>query len=111
MNSHKQNLNISRLFERIKVNLCKTGFSLFSPMTTLLTSDYSSSGGYSDGKEVGLLQIEDDGVIPPIIDLRICSPGAAKGYASQGTMMPYTPPSYAPVPMRIPRAVLAPRAF
>ena len=69
------------------------------------------SGGYSDGKEDGLLQIEDDGVIPPIIDLRICSPGAAKGYASQGTMMPYTPPSYAPVPMRIPRAVLAPRAF
>ncbi len=45
MNSYKQNLNISRLFERIKVNLCKTGFSLFSPMTTLLTSDYSSSGG------------------------------------------------------------------
>lgn len=36
------------------------------------------SGGYSDGKEDGLLQIEDDGVIPPIIDLRICSPGAAK---------------------------------
>ena len=52
MNSHKQNLNISRLFERIKVNLCKTGFSLFSPMTTLLTSDYSSSGGKSAPRRI-----------------------------------------------------------
>lgn len=64
------------------------------------------SGGYSDGKDDGLLQIEDDGVIPPIIDLRICNPGAAKGYASAGSMMPYTPPSYAPVQMRITPAVL-----
>lgn len=69
------------------------------------------SGGYSDGKEDGLLQIEDDGVIPPIIDLRICNPGAAKGYASQGSMTPYTPPSYQPAPMRISRTLLAPQAF
>jgi len=69
------------------------------------------NGGYSDGKEDGLLQIEDDGVIPPIIDLRICNPGAAKGYASQGSMTPYTPPSYQPAPMRISRALLALQAF
>lgn len=68
-------------------------------------------GGYSDGKEDGLLQIEDDGVIPPIIDLRICNPGAAKGFASAGSMMPYTPPSYAPVQMRIAPAVLEFNAY
>lgn len=65
-----------------------------------------NGGGYSDGKEDGLLNIEDDGVIPPLIDLRICDPGAAKGYATAGDLEPYTPPSYSPAPMRVARHIL-----
>ena len=64
------------------------------------------SGGYSDGKDDGLLNISDDGLIPPLVDLRICDPGAAKGYAVSGNLEPYTPPSYQPAPMRIARSVL-----
>lgn len=64
------------------------------------------SGGYSDGKDDGLLNINDDGVIPPLVDLRICDPGAAKGYAVAGNLEPYTPPMYQPAPMRISRSVL-----
>lgn len=59
------------------------------------------SGGYSDGKEDGLLNIENDGVIPEIVDIRVCNPGAAKQYAEKGSLMPYTPPSYMPAPMHI----------
>lgn len=66
------------------------------------------SGGYSDGREDGLLQIEDDGVIPPIVDIRVCNPGVAKGYAEKGSMMPYTPPAYLPAPARILPTVRSP---
>lgn len=65
-----------------------------------------NGGGYSDGKEDGLLNIEDDGVIPPLIDLRICDPGAAKGYATAGNLEPYTPPAYQPMPMRVASHIL-----
>lgn len=65
-------------------------------------------GGYSDGKEDGLLNIKDDGVVPPNIDIRVMDPGAAKGYANLGKVEPYSPPSYTPSPMRIARNVLEP---
>lgn len=64
------------------------------------------AGGYSDGKEDGLLEIKNDKVIPPVIDLRIIDAGAAAGYAIKGNLEPYTPPSYALSPMRIARNVL-----
>mgnify|MGYP000857331078 CR=1 FL=1 len=59
------------------------------------------SGGYSNGKEDGLLNIKDDGVIPPNVDIRVMEPGAAKAYANAGNIEPYTPPSYLPAPMRV----------
>ena len=64
------------------------------------------SGGYSDGKEDGLLPIKNDGVIPPSIDLRIMEAGAAEGYATKGKVEAYNPPSYTPAPMRIASSVL-----
>jgi len=64
------------------------------------------SGGYSDGKEDGLLEIKNDKVIPPVIDLRIMDPGAAAGYAEKGNLEPYIPPVYSPSPMRIASYVL-----
>lgn len=64
------------------------------------------TGGYSDGKEDGLLEIKNDKVIPPVVDLRIMDPGAAAGYAIKGNLEPYTPPSYTPSPMRIANHVL-----
>ena len=61
-----------------------------------------SGGGYStDEKDDGLLNVSDDGKVPPLIDLRICDPGAAKGFAVAGNLEPYTPPSYTPLPMRV----------
>lgn len=64
------------------------------------------SGGYSDGKEDGLLEIKNDKVIPPVIDLRIMEPGAAAGYAVKGNLEPYTPPSYALSPLRVAKNIL-----
>lgn len=66
-----------------------------------------STDGYTTAlKDDGLLNISDDGRIPPLIDLRICDPGAAKGYAVAGNLEPYTPPSYAAVPMRVAAHIL-----
>lgn len=65
-----------------------------------------ATGGYSDGKEDGVMKIAADGTTPSMIDLRICDPGAAKGYASAGNLEPYTPPSYAPSPMRVATYIL-----
>ena len=64
------------------------------------------SGGYSDGKEDGLLPIKNDGVIPANIDLRIMNAGAAEGYANKGKVEAYTPPSYTPSPMRVSARIL-----
>lgn len=59
------------------------------------------SGGYSSGKEDGMLCIKDDGIVPPLVDLRIMEPGAAEEFGIGGNLSPYTPPSYSPMPMRI----------
>ena len=45
----------------------------------------------TDAKDDGILNIEDDGVVPPTIDLRIIYPGAAANYAKE-TLSPYIPP-------------------
>lgn len=50
-----------------------------------------NGGGNSDGKEDGVLRIADDGTIPPSVDVRICDPGAAKGYATFGDLVRYVP--------------------
>lgn len=66
-----------------------------------------SDTGYTTAlKDDGLLNISDDGRIPQLIDLRICDPGAAKGYAISGNLEPYTPPSYTPAPMRVASYIL-----
>lgn len=59
-----------------------------------------STGGYSNGKEDGLLPIkENDGKIPSNIGFRVMKPGAAKDYCAElGKLEPYTPPVYSPAP-------------
>lgn len=47
----------------------------------------------TDGKEDGILNIKDDGVVPPTIDLRIIYPGIAEEYAKQN-LSPYLPPQW-----------------
>ena len=47
----------------------------------------------SDGKEDGILNIVNDGIVPPTIDLRIIYPGAAKKYAKKD-LGPYLPPKW-----------------
>ena len=41
----------------------------------------------------GILNIVNDGIVPPTIDLRIIYPGAAKSYAVTN-LSPYIPPTY-----------------
>ena len=47
----------------------------------------------SDGSEDGVLNIYDDGSVPPTIDLRIIYPGKAKQYAKT-SLSPYIPPVF-----------------
>lgn len=47
----------------------------------------------SDGSEDGILDIVDDGVVPPTIDMRIIYPGKAKEFAKT-TLSPYEPPTW-----------------
>lgn len=47
----------------------------------------------SSGKEDGILDIVDDGIVPATIDLRIIYPGIAKQYATK-TLSPYIPPTF-----------------
>jgi len=47
----------------------------------------------SDGKEDGILNIVNDGIVPPTIDLRIIYPGTAKKYAKKD-LGPYLPPKW-----------------
>lgn len=47
----------------------------------------------SNGKEDGILDIIDDDIVPPTIDLRIIYPGIAADYAKE-TLSPYIPPQW-----------------
>jgi hypothetical protein len=47
----------------------------------------------SDGKEDGVLNIVNDGVVPPLIDLRIIEPGAAAD-TPLSALLPYRPPVF-----------------
>ena len=47
----------------------------------------------SSGSEDGILDITDDGTVPPTIDLRVIYPGIAKQYAKE-TLSPYIPPQW-----------------
>ena len=51
----------------------------------------NSPGGSSS--DDGVVNIYNDGVIPPTIDLRIIYPGAALKYAVKD-LAPYCPPAY-----------------
>ena len=66
------------------------------------------TGGYSDGKEDGLLPIkEDDGKIPSNVGFRVMKPGAAKEFCAElGKLEPYTPPVYSPSPIRLAKSIL-----
>lgn len=44
-------------------------------------------GGTTDG----VMKVKDDGRIPPMIDLRICAPGAAKNYGVGPDLGGYIP--------------------
>ena len=63
--------------------------------------------GYDASREDGLMYIPDDGVIPPMIDIRVVSPGKTAEYALSNSGV-YTPPSYAPSPLRVASYVLRP---
>ena len=46
----------------------------------------------TNGEEDGILNIVNDGIVPPTIDMRIIYPGIAKQYAKK-TLEPYSPPT------------------
>lgn len=69
---------------------------MYSPDPTalfIMRNPWGSAAGSPDGKEDGAMNIYDDGVIPPMIDLRIVEPGAAAPYM-EDPLLPYTPPQF-----------------
>ena len=53
---------------------------------------FANGGDYDDPRD-GVAPIVDDGRTQPLIDLRVCHPGAAIEY-KQRTLLPYTPPRW-----------------
>jgi len=51
---------------------------------------FTNGSAYPDPND-GLIPIVDDGKTQPMIDIRVCHPGAAAAY-KQRTLLPYTPP-------------------
>lgn len=47
----------------------------------------------TNGKEDGILNIVDDGIVPPTIDIKFCYPGIAAQYAKK-PLLPYIPPTF-----------------
>lgn len=47
----------------------------------------------TNGKEDGILNIVDDGIVPPTIDIKFSYPGIAKQYAKK-PLSPYIPPTF-----------------
>lgn len=47
------------------------------------------------GEDDGVMNVPDNGIVPPLIDLRIINPGKASQY-SKGIPLPYTPPALSP---------------
>lgn len=47
----------------------------------------------TNGREDGIMNIKDDGIVPPTIDIRIIYPGIAEDYA-KSNLSPYLPPQW-----------------
>ena len=58
-----------------------------------MRNPWGTSPGSSDGREDGVLDITDDGIVPPTIDIRVIYPGIAKQYAKE-ILSPYAPPQW-----------------
>lgn len=59
----------------------------------IMRNPWGGAAGAPEGdKSDGAMSIYDDGVVPPMIDLRVMEPGAAAPYLSYP--QPYTPPMY-----------------
>jgi hypothetical protein len=52
-----------------------------------------TDGGPNPDPDDGVIPIVDDGKTQPMIDIRVCHPGAAAEY-KQRTLLPYTPPTF-----------------
>lgn len=58
----------------------------------MMRNPWGAAAGSPDGKEDGAMDILDDGIIPPLIDLRVVEPGAAFPYRIDP--VPYVPPVF-----------------
>ena len=57
-----------------------------------MRNPWGNSPGTS-GKEDGILNIVDDGIVPPTIDIKFCYPGKAAQFAKK-PLSPYIPPTF-----------------
>ena len=57
-----------------------------------MRNPWGNSPGTS-GKEDGILNIVDDGIVPPTIDIKFCYPGIAAQFAKK-PLAPYIPPTF-----------------
>lgn len=68
-------------------------YSMDASALFTMRNPWGTSPGSSDGKEDGVLNIPNNDVIPPVIDLRIIEPGKATDWG-MSTLQPYIPPMF-----------------
>lgn len=64
----------------------------------VMRNPWGGHNGNIPGSADGQINIPDNSVVPPIIDLRVVEPGKAANYGS-GIFVPYTPPTFTRVEM------------
>jgi hypothetical protein len=64
----------------------------------VMRNPWGGHNGNIPGSADGQINIPDNNVVPPIIDLRVVEPGKAANYGS-GTKVPYTPPTFSAAQM------------
>ena len=71
-------------------------FTVMMPQTSTalfaMRNPWGAASGSPDGKEDGVMNIYDDGIVPDLIDFRICYPGLAGQYPCNAGS--YTPPAF-----------------
>lgn len=86
--------------EGIKKTTTLHAFTFVPPKSDKYLFGMRNPWGFAAGensataKDDGVIYISDDGRIPPMIDLRIIDPGAARGFARAGRLEPYIPPIF-----------------
>ncbi len=90
---HESNLPIDGPFYTVTGHAYTMMLPVKENALFVMRNPWGFAAGSPDGKEDGVMNIFDDGLIPPSVDVRIMEPGAAAKYA-QEELGPYYPPKF-----------------